>query len=113
MRAKAFFFGIIFAGGTLLCSPAIGGASVGLVWDPSPDTVQGYNIYFGVEGGSVTNVASLGNVTNVVLQGLNAGMKYFIFATAYDQNNLEGDPTPVITYTTPGNNTPTLAPIAD
>jgi hypothetical protein len=112
MRAKATLFGFLFAGGGFLCSPAFGGTSLGLAWNPSPDSVQGYKIYFGVNGGTQTNLANVGNVTNVVLQNLDAGKNYFFFATAY-ANQVESDPTPRISYTTPVNNAPTLAPIAD
>jgi hypothetical protein len=111
MRARAVFLGIVIAGGELF-GYAVAGTSVGLTWEPSPDSVQGYNVYFGPSGGSQTNMVNVGNSTNVVLQGLDVGRTYFFFASAYS-GDVQSEPSPMVTYTTPLNNTPTLAPIAD
>jgi hypothetical protein len=78
-------------------------AQVTLAWDPNPEpSVAGYRVYFGKESGFYTNVLDVGNRTDCVIPGLEAGTTYFFACTAYsatgDESNFSGE----IVYTTEG-----------
>lgn len=106
-HAKDFcagFFGPIILAAILyllLRSCAIG-ASVSLIWDPSPDTnAVGYAIYYGPVGTTQPSRNDVGNVTNSPVNNLQPGLIYFFYVTAYDQARNESDPSNVINYTVP------------
>ena len=78
-------------------------AEVTLAWDPNPEpSVQGYRVYFGKASGFYTNVLDVGNRTDCVIPGLDAGTTYFFACTAYsatgDESNFSGE----IVYATDG-----------
>ncbi len=70
----------------LATSPTARGAqSAFLSWDPSPDpSVVGYNIYYGGESGSYTNLVSVGDLQGGVVSGLDEGATYYFVVTAFD-----------------------------
>lgn len=72
---------------------------VSLAWTPSADSniVAGYKIYFGFTN-IITNSFSAGNVLYTVVSNLWVGSNYFFFATAYDTNNVESEPSNVVFY---------------
>ena len=107
-RSKAIVWAWIllgsFAGIQLHCFAS---KSVTLAWDPSPDpNVAGYNIYYGPASGQYTNVVSVGNTTNGIIDGLIEGATYYFTATAYDLLGLESDFSNEISYSVPTNSTP-------
>jgi hypothetical protein len=78
-------------------------AEVTLAWDPNPEpSVQGYRVYYGKASGFYTNVLDVGNRTDCVIPGLEAGTTYFLACTAYsatgDESNFSGE----IVYATGG-----------
>ena len=78
-------------------------AEVTLAWDPNPEpSVQGYRVYYGKASGFYTNVLDVGNRTDCVIPGLDAGTTYFFACTAYsatgDESNFSGE----IVYATDG-----------
>jgi hypothetical protein len=92
-------FSLIFAS-----TPEVRAAEVTLAWDPNPEpSVQGYRVYFGKASGFYTNVLDVGNRTDCVIPGLDAGTTYFFACTAYsatgDESNFSGE----IVYATDGN----------
>ncbi len=74
---------------------------VQLAWSPSPDEiVTGYNLYYKViSDGSFTNKVVVGNVLTAGISNLVTGVTYAIYATAYDAQGNESDPSNVVTYT--------------
>lgn len=93
--------------------------SVKLAWDPSPDSVAGYIIYYGPVGAGITNSITVGKVTLAEVPNLEAGVEYFFFATAFSPAfPEESEPSNTITYTPQAptaeeNSAPILAPIVD
>ena len=98
-----------------ICSFATG--TVTLAWDPGPgtNTIAKYNIYFGSASHTYTNTTSAGTATTLTLSNLVDGTTYYFAATAVDTSDLESDySTEVSTIIpTPGNQPPTLNPLAD
>jgi hypothetical protein len=91
-------FSLIFAS-----TPEVRAAEVTLAWDPNPEpSVLGYRVYFGKASGFYTNVLDVGNRTDCVIPGLDAGTTYFFACTAYsatgDESNFSGE----IVYATDG-----------
>lgn len=119
MRAKVRFIGVLTVlAGLFATSTAWAVNSLQVSWDPSPDEVAGYAIWYGLVGGSQTNMVDVGANTNAVVQNIDETKTYFFYATAYDSERVESDPSEVITYgsggTPPSSNTPpTLAAIPD
>jgi hypothetical protein len=78
-------------------------ASVSLGWDASSDTnVVGYDIYYGTTSGDYTDAASIGNVTDVTISNLTAGVTYYFAATSVDAEGDESGFSPETTYIVPG-----------
>jgi hypothetical protein len=78
-------------------------AEVTLAWDPNLEpAVEGYRVYYGKASGFYTNVVDVGNRTDCVIPGLDAGTTYFFACTAYsatgDESNFSGE----IVYSTGG-----------
>ena len=91
-------FSLIFAS-----TPEVRAAEVTLAWDPNPEpSVQGYRVYYGKASGFYTDVLDVGNRTDCVIPGLDAGTTYFFACTAYsatgDESNFSGE----IVYATDG-----------
>jgi len=91
-------FSLLFAS-----TPEVCAAEVTLAWDPNPEpSVQGYRVYYGKASGFYTDVLDVGNRTDCVIPGLEAGTTYFLACTAYsatgDESNFSGE----IVYTTDG-----------
>jgi len=99
-----FFLSVLIVFSLLFAStPEVCAAEVTLAWDPNPEpAVQGYRVYFGKASGFYTNVVDVGNNTDCVIPGLEAGTTYFFSCTAYsvtgDESNFSGE----IVYTTEG-----------
>ena len=69
-------------------SPLTGSAT--LEWDASTGTnIAGYNIYYGTDSGSYTQMVSVGEATQTTISGLTPGTTYFFAATASDTTGLE------------------------
>lgn len=87
-------------------------SEVKLAWNPSPDAT-GYLMYSVIEGSGQTNITDVGATTNAIIQNLVAGQAYTFFATAYDTNRVESDPSNSVTFTagSVSNRPPTLQPI--
>ena len=76
----------------LIAQPVSAATSVPLAWNPSLDAnVAGYKIYYGVASQTYTNLVDVGNVTNVVINGLMEGNTYYFAATTYDASGVESD----------------------
>jgi len=71
---------------------ALADQSVSLTWNPSPDTnAVGYRIYYGGASHAYTNSIMVGNVTNTIVNGLNAGTTYYFGATTLDVSGNESE----------------------
>ncbi len=71
---------------------ALADQSVTLTWNPSTDTnAVGYRIYYGGASHVYTNSIMVGNVTNTIVTGLNAGTTYYFGATTLDLSGNESD----------------------
>ena len=78
-------------------------AEVTLAWDPNPEpAVEGYRVYYGKASGFYTNVIDVGNRTDCVIPGLDAGTTYFLACTAYSATGDESDFSGEIVYATDG-----------
>jgi len=87
----------------LASTPDVRAAEVTLAWDPNPEpSVQGYRVYYGKASGFYTGVVDVGNQTDCIITGLEAGTTYYFACTAYsasgDESNFSGE----IVYTTQG-----------
>ena len=99
----------------MLCVPgafAQTTTNVTLGWYPSAaNGVVGYNVYSGGASQSYTNMVSLGNVTNLLVNGLAPGSTYFFSVTAVDSAGLESPYSNEISYSVPTNTIVGTAPI--
>jgi hypothetical protein len=78
------------------------GASLALVWDPSPSSgVAGYVLHVALSDGTGSVTYDVGNVTNAVVNNLVEGRTYNFYATAYDASRNESGPSNTLTYTVP------------
>jgi hypothetical protein len=65
-------------------------ADVTVAWDANPEpAVRGYVIYYGTSSGNYTRSIDVGNSTNCVISGLEAGATYYLAVTAYDDSRNE------------------------
>lgn len=73
-----------------------------MAWDPNPEPdVAGYKIYYGTSPGSYTDSVNAGNITSLVISGLQAGLTYYFAAVAYDSSGNESGFSNEITYAVP------------
>ncbi len=98
-----FLFVLIVFSFFFASTPEVRAADVTLAWDPNPEpAVEGYRVYYGKASGFYTNVLDVGNRTDCVIPGLDAGTTYFFACTAYsatgDESNFSGE----IVYATEG-----------
>jgi hypothetical protein len=71
-----------------------------LEWQSTGDpTVTGYALYFGVNGGPLTNRVDVGLTTFVVLGDLTAETDYSFYMVAYDSDGAESDPSNELLFT--------------
>jgi len=74
--------------------------SVTLAWDPSPDTVAGYNVYVGTASGVYGSPINNHLNTTITLT-LNSGQTYYFVVTAYDAAGVESLPSNQATFVPP------------
>ncbi len=107
-------FFAVFALFASLQFPAQATQSVGLAWDPSPDSdIATYRVYYGLSSGDRSSVIQVGNVTSATVPNLADGSTYFFVVTAVNTAALESEPSNEISYTTSGpgpNPTPSPSP---
>jgi hypothetical protein len=84
-KFSVFYIGLtLFAG--FACAKA---ATVSLEWNQSSDlNVAGYNIYYGTASGNYTSKVTIGNVSDITISNLTAGIAYYFAATAF---NVDGN----------------------
>ncbi len=75
----------------VLAQAASAQVSVTLAWDPSPDTVAGYNVYVGTASGVYGSPINNHLSTTITLT-LNSGQTYYFVVTAYDSAGVESLP---------------------
>jgi hypothetical protein len=74
--------------------------SVTLGWTPSTSSnVAGYDIYYGTSSGNYITAVPVSTVTNVTINGLISGQKYYFAATSYDSSGNVSPYSPEISYT--------------
>lgn len=107
-KKSAFFFLVVSGLFILLIfilsllAPAAHAADVTVAWDQNPEPeVAGYKIYYGTSPGSYTASVNVGNITNTVISGLEAGITYYFAAVAYDIQGTESGFSNEITYAVP------------
>jgi len=67
-------------------------------WEAVADaTVTGYKVHWGTASGTYTNVADVGNVTEVILSGFVEGTRYYAVGTSYSATE-ESNYSPEITF---------------
>ena len=85
-----------------LLVPAAHAGDVTVAWDPNPEPeVAGYKIYFGTTPGSYTVSMNAGNITSMVISGLETGVTYYFAAVAYDSSGNESGFSNEISYVVP------------
>lgn len=67
------------------------GADVTLAWDPSPDLIDGYRIYYGTSSGNYTDSIDVGNTNQATITILIETTTYFFVARAYDTSGESGN----------------------
>ncbi|HUS34436.1 MAG TPA: fibronectin type III domain-containing protein [Verrucomicrobiae bacterium] len=84
--------------------------SVTLAWDPSPDAVVGYKLYSAISGTTQVGITDVRSATSAVVDNLLDGQTYVFYATAYDTNSVESEPSNQLLYSTGGGSQPTNRP---
>jgi hypothetical protein len=105
---------LLFAALMMAITPAA--KSVTLSWNSNTEpNVAGYNVYLGIQSGVYTNVQNAGNSTNILLNGLATGVRYYFAVTAYSTAGIESDYSSEVSYlvSAAGNNPPTLNAITN
>lgn len=75
--------------------------SVRVAWDPNPEAnIKGYRIYHGAVTAGSTNMMDVGLNTVGSVTNLSYNTRYFFYVTAYNEYDLESDPSAVLYYTT-------------
>jgi hypothetical protein len=109
LSKKSAFFILVLSGLVTLLFvivsllvPVAHAGEVTVAWDPNPEPeVAGYKIYFGTTPGSYTVSANAGNITSMVISGLEAGLTYYFAAVAYDSSGNESGFSNEISYVVP------------
>ena len=81
---------------SVLCAAlfAAGNAYAGyisLAWDPSPDPVAGYTVYWGTSSGNYTASVNTTQTSHTV-QGLTNGVRYYFVVRAYSSSGVQSAP---------------------
>lgn len=97
MRRILTLFTII---GSLLFTVSLHAAtktSVTIGWSPSTSqNVAGYMVYYGTSSGNYITAVPVSNVTNVTINGLQVGTKYYFAATSRDSSGNQSAYSPEI-----------------
>jgi hypothetical protein len=84
--------------GFLLCSVNLFAGQITLLWEPNVDSdLGGYKLYSSTNSFVTTTVTNVGNVTQKDCFVVN-GVLYSFYATAYDTNGIESDPSNMLKY---------------
>jgi Fibronectin type III domain len=67
-------------------SSTVFAGGIQLAWDPPPDPVLGYKLYYGTSSGNYTKNMDVGKVATYTLTGLQDGQTYYIAVTAYNDS---------------------------
>lgn len=77
-------------------------SSVQVAWDPNPESnIAGYKLHYGVDGLGLTNVIDVGLSTTGSVSVIEPATTYYFYVTAYNDYDLESDPSTVLYYTSP------------
>lgn len=76
----------------LLLPASASAGQITLAWDPSPGSVAGYVIYYGVSPGSYTSQIDVGAKTSHSIPGLTNGLAYYFTVRAYTANRVYSNP---------------------
>ena len=77
-------------------------SQVTIAWDPNPQPeVEGYKLYHGATSGQYSGASDIGDQTSATLSGLQAGITYFIAATAYDVYGNQSNYSEEVSFTVP------------
>jgi len=109
LSKKSAFFVLVLSGLLTLLFvilsllvPAAHAGEVTVAWDPNPEPeVAGYKIYFGTTPGNYTVSMNAGNITSMVISGLETGLTYYFAAVAYDSSGNESGFSNEISYVVP------------
>lgn len=72
-------------------------SSVTLGWTPSSSqNIAGYMVYYGTSSGNYISAVPVSNVTNVTINGLQVGTKYYFAATSRDSSGNQSAYSPEI-----------------
>jgi len=111
-RVCTIFFTLFLSFFPILTGTAFAGTAT-LNWtapsfntDGTPLTdLAGYKIYYGTSSQNYTSVASVGNVTTYVLNGLTDGVTYYFTVTAYNTAGVESSYSQEVSKTLPSSDT--------
>lgn len=77
-------------------------SGVQVAWDPNPESnIAGYKLHYGVDGLGLTNVIDVGLSTMGSVSVLAPATAYYFYVNAYNDYDLESDPSTVFYYTSP------------
>jgi hypothetical protein len=84
-------------------------SSVQVAWDPNPESnIAGYKLHYGIDGLGLTNVIDVGLSTTGSVSNLAPATTYYFYVTAYNDYDLESDPSTVLYYTSPVESPPDI-----
>jgi len=85
--------------------------SITLAWDPSPDpSVVGYYLYYGTASHVYGEKVDAGSATSATVEGLFVAETYFFAVTAYNQQQMESEPSGEVVYTVPAPDPEPISP---
>jgi|GEM_PF-2122211 len=86
------FPGLVFFVAALLCATDCRAEQVKLAWDPSPDTVTGYILFYGEQSDLTKSATAIdvGNVLQYTVINLAAGKTYYFAVKAYNADVQSG-----------------------
>jgi hypothetical protein len=101
MRRLTALFGTLLI--LLIAAATTAGAQTPrLEWDPNTDeNLGGYIVYYGTKSGASTNSVDVGNTTRWSLDGLQAGLTYYLTVRAYSTAGVLSSPSQEVSYSVP------------
>ena len=97
----------------LPCTAVAGTATVMVEWDPSPDSVTGYEFCYGTSSGSYEHAVDVGSATSCSISGLEEGTTYYFAARAYDAAGVKSEFSEELVHTMPTSKPDTPVPDPD
>jgi hypothetical protein len=92
IRARLTTAWVWFAAVAMLSIASAEAATMTLRWDPNPDSVLGYRVWWGTSSGQYNRTVDVGNQTSFQFEAPTPPTTYYFIVTAYDSAGHESTP---------------------